>query len=297
MSVRLRQYISADFKLVSDFLIAHFQSGNQDGNWMQPAWEYMHSHPNLDESSLDKIGIWEEAGEIVGVAHYESILGEAFFQIHPGYTHLKPIMLEYAETHLCGQTESGARYVRAYHNDFDLEFQALVESRGYEFAEQHTGPVTEFVIPVQLPEIVLPEGFRIKSLAEDNNLRKIHRVLWRGFNHEGEPPEEGIEWRSKMQSGPNFRKDLTIVVEAPSGNFVSFCGMWYESENRIAYVEPMATDPEYRRMGLGRAAILEGIRRCRALGATAAYVGSGQEFYRSIGFRKKFNRKCWIRYF
>jgi ribosomal protein S18 acetylase RimI-like enzyme len=251
----------------------------------------------LDELSLEKIGIWEDAGDIVGVAHYESILGEAFFQIHPDYTHLKPIMLEYAETHLCGQTESGERYVRAYINDFDLEFETLVESRGYEIAEQYTGPVTEFVIPVQVPEIVLPEGFRIKSLAEDNNLRKIHGVLWRGFDHAGEPPEEGIEGRRKMQSGPNFRKDLTIVVEAPNGNFVSFCGMWYESENRIAYVEPMATDPEFRRMGLGKAAILEGIRRCGVLGATVIYVGSDQEFYRAIGFKKRFDRRCWIKHF
>ena len=117
MGITLRQYGPADFKLVSDFLIANFQPGNQDGNWLQPAWEYMHSHPSLDESSLDRIGIWESAGDIVAIAHYESRLGEAFFQVHPGYTYLKPAMLEYAESHLCGQTESGERYVRAYVND------------------------------------------------------------------------------------------------------------------------------------------------------------------------------------
>jgi hypothetical protein len=50
-------------------------------------------------------------------------------------------------------------------------------------------------------------------------------------------------------------------------------------------------------MGLGRAAILEGIRRCGVLGATVAYFGSAQEFYRAIGFTKRFDRRCWIRYF
>jgi len=49
----------------------HHQSGNLDGNWVEPAWEYMHSHPYLDSSSLDKIGVWEEDGEIVAVAHRE----------------------------------------------------------------------------------------------------------------------------------------------------------------------------------------------------------------------------------
>jgi hypothetical protein len=48
-----------------------------------------------------------------------------------------------------------------------------------------------------------------------------------------------------MQSAPNYRKDLNVVVEAPDGNFVSYCGVWYEPENALAYVEPVATDPDY----------------------------------------------------
>lgn len=96
-----------------------------------------------------------------------------------------------------------------------------------------------------------------------------------------------------MQSGPNFRLDLTIVMVAPTGEYVSFCGMWYEPQNHFAYVEPVATDPDYRRMGLGKAAVLEGVRRCVELGATVAYVGSGQEFYRAIGFRKNHVQECW----
>lgn len=297
MRITFRQYVSADFKLVSDFLIANFQPGNQDGNWLQPAWEYMHSHPSLDESSLNRIRIWENAGDIVGVAHYESRLGEAFFQVHPDYAHLKPAMLEYAENHLYGETERGERYVRAFVNDFDPEFEALVKSRGYEIAKQSARPMSEFKIPQPFPKIDLPEGFCIKSLADDNNLQKIHRVLWRGFNHAGEPPEEGIEGRKKMQSGFNFRKDLTIVVEGSTGDFVSFCGMWYEPVNKIAYVEPVATDPDFRRMGLGKAAVWEGIRRCGVQGATVAYVGSDQEFYKAIGFTKRFNSNCWVRHF
>ena len=201
---------------------------------------------------------------------------------------------EYAETHVCGETGSGERYLRAYVNDFDLEFEALVKSRGYEIAEQYARPVSQLTIPRSFPRIDLPEGFRIKSLADDNNLSKIHRVLWRGFDHAGEPPEEGIEDRRKMQSGPNFRVDLTIVIEGPTGDFVSFCGMWYESVNKIAYVEPVATDPDFRRMGLGKAAVWEGIRRCAILGATVAYVGSDQEFYKAIGFTKRFDSNCWV---
>ncbi len=98
-----------------------------------------------------------------------------------------------------------------------------------------------------------------------------------------------------MQSAPNYKKDLNVVVEAPDGNFASYCGMWYEPVHKIAMVEPVCTDPDYRRMGLGNTAVLEGIRRCGVLGATVAYVGSTQPIYLSMGFREIYNCSVWRR--
>lgn len=296
MTASHRQYQGqSDFEAISTFLINHYQPNNQDGNWFQPTWEYMHSHPALDASSVGKIRVWEDAGEIVAVTNFESNLGEAFFHVKPGYENLKPEMLVYAEASFYGTTPEGGKSLHAFVNDFDSDFEDLVEARGYELKPDWARPVSQFVIPDPFPTIELPAGFRLKSLADENDLYKINRVLWRGFNHEGEPPEteEDIEGRRNMQSGPNFRHDLTIVVEAPDGNFVSFCGMWHETTNHIAYVEPVATDPDYRRMGLGKAAVWEGIRRCGAEGATVAYVGSDQVFYHAIGFKTLHRRNCW----
>jgi len=285
-----------DYQLIGDFLVEHYQAGNSDGNWLQPAWEYMHTHPYLDKSSLGKIGVCEYASKIVGVVNFESILGEGFFQIHPDYGYLKPAMLAYAERHLYAEKD-GQMYLRVYVNDFDLDFQALVKSLGYEKDESCARPFSQFVIPGLFPAITLPPGFELKSLAEDNDYTKIHRVLWRGFNHPGEPPADGIEERRLMQLTPNFQKELKMVAVAPDGNFVSFCGMWYEPTNRIAYVEPVATDPDFRRMGLGKAAVLEGIRRCAVLGATVAYVGSVDIFYQALGFNKIYTSECWYKIF
>jgi GNAT superfamily N-acetyltransferase len=102
-----------------------------------------------------------------------------------------------------------------------------------------------------------------------------------------------------MFDTPKGRRDLKIVVEAPApgGPFVAFCGMFYEPTNRFAYVEPVATDPKYRRMGLGKATVQEGIRRCGALGATVAFVGNDLPIYRSVGFQKVYVSECWLKYF
>jgi GNAT superfamily N-acetyltransferase len=301
MSTKYRNYVHPDdYRRISEFLIAHYQPRNADGNWIEPAWEYMHGHPYLDSTSLQKTGVWEDNGEIVAVSHYESRLGEAFFEFHPAYRHLRDEMLDHAERHLTGVSkEDGRKYLHALINDNDPEFLALVKSRGYEKDPECTRPMYHFVIPDPFPIIALPDGFHLTSLAEECDWAKVNRVIWRGFNHEGEPPStaEDLESRRKMFDTPTARRDLKIAVAAPNGDFVAFCGMFYEPNGKFAYVEPVATDPLYRRLGLGKAAVLEGIRRCSELGATVAYVGSDQDFYKALDFRYVYNSECWVKYF
>lgn len=300
MTPVLRAYNpQSDYHRVSAFLTLHHQDGNLDGNWLEPAWEYMHGHPALQSQHLPQIGIWEDAGQMVAVLNYESQLGEAFFQFHPAYRYLRAEMLDYAETHLAGISErDGRKYLCAYINDNDPDFQSLAKAQGYTQDPADRRPLYRLDIPDPFPRPPLPPRFKLTSLAEDADWAKVHRVLWRGFNHEGEPPmdAEELESRRRMFDTPNASRALKIAVAAPDGSFAAFCGMFYEPVRRFAYVEPVATDPGYRRMGLGKAAVLEGIRRCNELGASVAYVGSDQLFYQALGFKKVFNSECWLKY-
>lgn len=295
MPIAVRPYgRQGDFDLVSRFLVETYLPGGR--NWLQPEWEYMHSHPNFNKARLDHIGIWEDGDQVAGVTHYEDNLGQAFFQVLPGHKDFKADMLSYAEERLSAPTAAGGTVLRAFIHEHDVGLARLAEARGFRRLEDEFRPRAWLELAGAMEPPGVPAGFRLKSLADDNDIRKIHWVMWRGFNHAGEPPEHGLEWRVQMQSGPNFRKDLNIVVEAPDGNFVSYAGLWYERDTRVAYVEPVATDPDYRRMGLGRAAVLEGLRRCAACGATVAYVGSWQPFYLALGFRKLSRHWCSVRY-
>lgn len=300
MGIIMRQYAGEDdYWKIDRFLIEHYQPDNRDGNWIEPAWEYMHGHPFLDWNVLGKIGIWEDDGAIAAVATYESRLGEAFFQFHPAYKYLRKEMLEYAEERLWGvSSENGKRYLKVFVNDSDFPLQDLVKERGYTRAPDEDRPMAIFRIPIPFPEISLPRGFRLTSLAEEPDWAKVHQVLWRGFDHGDDAPmnEEEFESRRKMFETPKARLDLKIAAQAPNGDFAAFCGMFYEPTHQYAYVEPVATDPKYRRMGLGKAAVLEGIRRCGKLGATAAYVGSDQPFYLALGFEVVYTDQCWMKY-
>jgi len=297
MSITFRTYQSPeDYSRISAFLIANHQRGNRDGNWLEPAWEYMHHHPLFYPQYLHKIGIWEDQGQIVAVAHYETDLGEAFFQFRSGYEHLRTDMLNYAESNLLkSEKEDGSRWLHAFVNDLDKSFTALVQARGYVHIPEEDRPMARFTIKKRFPRFSLPAGFSLVSLAEEPDWAKVHRVMWRGFNHPGEPdmsPAE-LESRRTMFDTVTARRDLKIAVAAPNGAFVSFCGMFYQPEGKYGYVEPVATDPDYRRMGLGKAAVLEGIRRCAVLGASYAYVGSDQPFYLALGFNVIYISQCW----
>jgi predicted N-acetyltransferase YhbS len=297
VNIKLRQYnVKKDFKTVGDFLVKHYLPENRDGNYLQPAWEYMHSHPYFKDGLLDSFRIWEDDGKIVGVVHPESLPEEAFFEIHPDYPHLKAEMFAYTEEHIKGRGPDGRICVLAFINDFDKEFEALAEAHGYAIFSELARPMAHLPIPKPFPSIHLAEGFRLQSLADENDLAKLDRCVWRGFNHGDEPPAVDYAGRKKMQSAPSFRKDLNIVAVEPGGNYVAYAGLWFEPVNKFAYVEPVCTDPDYRLRGLGKAAVLEGIRRCSQLGATVAYVGNTLPIYLSIGFKRVHTCNCWRKY-
>lgn len=301
MPITFRTYQSPDdYQRISKFLISNHQHGNRDGNWLEPAWEYMHGHPFFHPQHQDKIGIWEADGEIVAAAHFESLPGEAFFQFRPGFEYLRAELLDYAEGALVyPEGEDSGHRLHAFVNDFDEPFTALVKARGYTQLPNEDRPMAKFVIPDPFPQINLPAGFRLVSLAEEPAWAKVHQVIWRGFNHPGEPdisPDE-LDSRRTMFDTVTARRDLKIAVAAPDGSFVAFCGMFYQPEGKFGYVEPVATDPDYRRKGLGKAAVLEGIRRCAALGADLAYVGSDQAFYIALGFEVIHTSQCWVKRF
>lgn len=294
MGITFRHYNHAtDYENVGRFLVKTYRTTGGHINWVQPRWEYMHYHPYIRRVDLNSMGVWVAHGEIVGVVHPEHSMGTAYFEIDPEYNDLKREMLQYAEKHI-SLTEDGMRRLHAFINDQDDEFQSIATDMGY-MKSRESEPMSHFVIPKKFPVISLPKGFRLKSLAEVNDLRKVDRVLWRGFNHGDNPPKDEVKDRAFMQSAPNYRKNLNIVVETPDGNFVSYCGMWYEPVHSMAYVEPVATDPNYRRRGLASAAVMEGVQRCGKLGAKVACVGSARPLYLSLGFRQVYNRSVWQR--
>ena len=264
-----------DYGKIRSFLIRL-----NDHNFHFGRWDWMITHSCLDESGLERIGLWEEGGRVVAMAAYDCRLGGAFLPVLPDYAYLKEEMFAYAVRALAKDGACGVLIA-----DGDMALQSAARRHGY-VATQDKDYDAMFPLDRELAPPTLPEGFRLTSMAETYDLFKYGQALWKGFNHEadGEGPFVMNDGFTREFERPNVNLNIKIAVVAPSGDFVSYCGMWQDAACTSALVEPVATDPAYRRLGLGRAAVLEGLRRCQQLGATRAYVGSSQQFYYSIGF-------------
>lgn len=293
MAIQFRNYtnqagITEDYHKVRAFFI---KLGYAEFTYTR--WDWMTTHGYLDRSAVGRIGIWEDDGEIVGVATFDCQPGFGFCLTLPEYTYLKKDILLYAETNLSTNGEFGVVIA-----DTDVNFQDIAAELGFR-ATEHKENDAVFYLNKTSTEYSLPEGFRITSMAETFDLYQYGRVLWKGFNHElngeGEfQPSEEKELMGKAEMHrPNVDLNLKVAVVAPDGNFASYCGMWYDPEAGYAVIEPVATDPAYRKMGLGKAAVLEGIRRVGELGAKIALVGSSQQFYYSIGLRPYSTATIW----
>lgn len=268
-----------DYRAIREFLLRL-----DHHNYPFGRWDWMITHGYLDPSGLPRIGMWEADGQIAGLATYDCRLGQGYILTADGYESLKEELLLYAQENL--RDENPFRVVV---KDGDTHMQSIAAELGFR-PTQHKE--CDSVLPLETADLSysLPDGFRIVSMAEELDCYKYSQVLWKGFNHEanGEgpfsPTQESLEQDARSFHRPNLNLDLKIAVAAPNGDFVSYCGMWQDDATPNALVEPVATDPAYRKMGLGRAAVLEACRRCRNLGAKRAFVGSSQQFYYSIGF-------------
>lgn len=217
-----------DYRKVRNFLIRINREELTTPNFTWGRWEWMTTHSMLDQTALGKIGLWESDGEIVGLTTYESTLGYGYFFVAEGFEYLKPEMLDYA----CKELSKDGKFRALIYNN-DRTFQRVAFSRGFRPTQDG-----EHIAAIDIDECLtytLPAGFKIVSMADGWDFYQYNRVMWWGFNHEGEAPDY-IESRKKMLSSPTIIPELVLAVVAPDGNYVSHCGMLYARRQSALFV-------------------------------------------------------------
>ena len=143
-----------------------------------------------------------------------------------------------------------------------------------------------------LPVVIVPEGYVLRA-PETDELRTVHEMAvsafsdhwgeWEGADHE---IEEWIE-------DPRFQRDLVVVAfhgSQPVAVLSNTVETLLDGSVR-GMLETLATHPDHRRRGLGRAAMARSLELLRAAGASTAYLGVDTDndnralsLYESCGF-------------
>lgn len=289
MPVRQRRYkLLADFAAVHRFLGEIYSLKTLNSYLLPQFYEYAHTHPAFNHKLTHRFGLWEEDGKLVGVTCFEMDIGECFLAATEDHKGLLPEMLDDAEEELSVMADSG-KSLSVWVTDNEIEKRELLIARGY--TKVYFEPVRIFDYKNPFGDYRLPAGYTIISLEEENDFKKINDCLWKGFDH-GDDPDDDLDCRRLMQSGPNFRKDLTTVIKAPDGDYACFAGMFFDEDNRYAYLEPLATVPRHRGKGLAAAALTEGMKKTKALGADYCFGGSN-DFYTAMGFETICHRELF----
>jgi predicted N-acetyltransferase YhbS len=154
----------------------------------------------------------------------------------------------------------------------DIERIALLEARGFRrqpWSLVHYERSLDGPIAATPP----PPGFTIRPMAGEAEVPAYVASHRAAFNstHMRE------EWRHRTLRAPGYRPDLDLVAVDSEGRVVGFAIVWLGPlvDGRCeGTFEPVGVHPEFHRRGLGRALLLEGMRRLKLAGATHALVAT-----------------------
>lgn len=156
-----------------------------------------------------------------------------------------------------------------------------------------------------IPDTQVPKGFHIRPLAAEGEIENYVAAHQAAFDS----TNMTAAWRQATLRDPHYVPDLDLVAVGPDDALVAFCVCWitpplaYPNGARVAQIEPLGVVPEYQRMGLGHALLMEVFRRARNMGAqrievdAESYNEASQGTYTSVGFQPVFEARFYLHRF
>ena len=172
----------------------------------------------------------------------------------------------------------------------------FLEQHGFRYSGEFAEVNFLHSLDEPIPEAVLPDGCQVRSVAEamEYNRGEIskraaaQREVWQPWTV-GNVSDDDY---ARFMRLPGYQRDLDVVAVTPDGVIAAYVNGWIDPLNRIGDFGPVGSLPAYRRQGLTRAVLLEGLHRMQARGMERVCVSTGVantpalRLYESIGFRR-----------
>lgn len=288
-NIKTRQFsVLADCGKIYQFMLEIYEKDWRNGV-PAPFFEYAFSSFAywMDITYSYKNRIWEDQGQIVGFCFYEAPITDIYFCLKPGYEELAEEMIAYADEHM---SIKGEKIQLILFGGQEALIRAA-KKLGYDQVSEAWDTQFDFNEALDYP---LPEGFHFVE-KKDYDMAKGSKCCWKGFNHEqkeGPWTHQHEQTDYLLEVAPHGTPELAVTIADEKDEYVCYAGMWWIPENKLAYMEPLCTIPEYRHRGLASAALSELYRRTKALGATHM-TGGTNGFYKKIGYKPAVKWTYW----
>ena len=258
--VSMRPYAGPDDLRVMQGLTQRIWSHASNTHIGDQAWQRYH---NTGREADWPTVLWTHDGEIVAWG-WIWLPGHLELLVDPAWPALAGDVLDW----FAATATATTRTVTV--TDTQTHVVAALTAHGYR-PDDNAGELTYMSRGLaDLPESVLPAGFTARSVRCQQDLDRrvaVHRAAW----PTSRVPITEESYGTVMAAWP-YRADLDWIVESPDGEFVASCLVWLDEQNAVGELEPVGTDPRFRRMGLGRAVCFAALRALRQAGAAEAVV-------------------------
>ena len=247
----------------------------------------------------DNVGLWVDGnGHLLGWAVMQTPFWTIDYALHP---QADPVLhreiLAWADDRAQKIVDSASGRPVWFVNVFTSQTQRIADLEAAGFASQSdVGENSWTKVLVQRPDglavqpTFLPDGFTIRPLAGESEVAGYVSLHQDTF----ESKSMTAEWRQRTLQVPSYTPNLDLMAIAPDGRLAAFCVCWLNKESTDGVhgqIEPLGVHKDFRKLGLGRSILSEGIRRLQQHGAGSIYVETDNYrdeaflLYESVGFR------------
>jgi len=263
----------------------------------------------FNKPSLDKardIRLWEDAnGKLIGFAQLgivdlgEVIDGRLSFRVHPDARggDVEAVAIAWGEVRMreVSVMRSSPVKLRSSVRAEDGDRISVLASCGFKADRYFFRMARSLWQPI--PEPQFPQGFALIEFPGEQDAAAWVEMFNQSFIDDWNHHDLTVDRFKYNLAKPDYRNDLNLIAVADDGTFVSFCYCQISveecdrtgrNEGWIAY---LGTRRGFRKMGLGRAMLLAGLHRLKAVGVATAILGVDTEnssgalhLYESAGF-------------
>ncbi|MFW9922535.1 MAG: GNAT family N-acetyltransferase [Candidatus Thorarchaeota archaeon] len=307
MPLNMKSFIwDNDFNQIHDFITEIFLLSPSARYWNPNRFENRKFGPcGIEYTNKDdeRVKIWEiisddrASKKIVAISIEEN---ESYYWIltHPKYKKYEIEIIQYIEKQsYASKKKKNISHVEIFINSLedDKDRVKLLLELGYKnLGRDSYNRIRPIDMPVQ--QYYLPRGFSIRHVDIENDFEQYRSVIGSVFGH---CKNMSFKQAQHYTTASFYHSELDIVAVDELDNFAAFCTFRFDPKSKIVELEPVGTHPKYRKMGLGKAIILEGLKRLEKLKPSYIFLNNAADteganaLYDSLGFTIKQECLLW----